>query len=199
MSGRVYYQFDRKIHVGDYPYDPRLPIHIGMDFNIDPMSAVIIQERPDGQIWVVDEVVLYGSNVQETADEIVRRYYRQLANISIYPDPAGNNRNHDRGETSLDILREAGLDKIYFKRKHPLVQDRINTVNRLFHAADGSIRVYVNAKCRHFVESAEQTLYKEGTGEVDKALKKEHVMDAFGYYADLRHPMRKIELLGLSL
>ncbi|MBY3231866.1 phage terminase large subunit [Rhizobium laguerreae] len=199
MSGRVYYPFNRNEHVGDFPFNPKLPIYIGMDFNIDPMSSIIIQEQPDGEIWVVDEAVMYGSNVQETADELSRRYFRYFNQISIYPDPAGNNRNHDRGESSLDILREAGFKRIYFKRKHPAVQDRINSVNRLLYTAEGETRLRVNSTCRKFIDSLEQTIYKEGTNEVDKTQGNEHATDAFGYYADFRHPMKKSLILGVSI
>lgn len=200
-SGRVYHQFDRNLHVGDYEFNPSLPIFIGMDFNIDPMSAIIIQEQPNGEIWVVDEAVLFGSNVQETADELSRRYWREMqrGQIQIYPDPAGSNRNHDRGETSLDILREAGFNEIYFKRKHPLVMDRVNTVNRLLRSADGQVVLKIDRSCRHLIQSLEQTIYKEGTGEVDKRRGTEHAADALGYYADFRHPMRRRQILGVSI
>jgi Phage terminase large subunit/Terminase RNaseH-like domain len=199
MSGRVYYPFDRNEHVGDYPFNPILPIYIGMDFNIDPMSSIIIQEQSNGEIWVVDEAVLYGSNAQETADEIARRYFRNMNQIHIYPDPAGNNRNHDRGETSLDILREAGFKQIFHKNKHPAVQDRVNSVNRLLRTAEGDVRLRVNSSCRKFIDSLEQTVYKEGSREVDKKMGVEHAADAFGYYADFRHPMRKMRILGISI
>lgn len=199
MSGRVYYQFNRNQHVGDYPFNPHLPIYIGMDFNIDPMSAIVCQEQANGEIWIVDEAVLYGSNVQETADELARRYYKYMDQISIYPDPAGSNRNHDRGETSLDVLREAGFDKIYYKRKHPLVADRVNAVNRVMKTADDTIKLRVNHTCKKFIDSAEQTIYKAGSREVDKSQGTEHAMDAFGYYIDFRHPMNKVELLGVSV
>lgn len=199
MSGRVYYAFDRVKHVGEYKFNPTLPIYIGMDFNIDPMSSIVLQEQPDGEIWVVDEAILFGSNVQETADELSRRYYRYLNQISIYPDPAGNNRNHDRGETSLDILREAGFKNIYFKRKHPAVQDRVNSVNRLLFTANGEIRLRVDANCSGIINSLEQTTYKEGSREVDKAKGVEHAADALGYYVDFRHPMRHSNIIGISL
>lgn len=199
MSGRVYHTFDRDKHVGNYPFNPTLPIYIGMDFNIDPMSAIICQEQPNGEIWVVDECVLYSSNVQETADELARRYYRYFNQIEIYPDPAGNSAGHARGESSLDILREAGFKKIYFKRKHPAVHDRINAVNRVFMDAAGYSRVRVNHTCRKFIDSAEQTTFKEGSSEVDKKKRVEHAMDAFGYYVDFRHPMRKSRIGGASV
>ncbi len=199
MSGRVYYAFDRDKHVGDFPFNPALPIYVGMDFNIDPMSAIIIQEQPNGEIWVVDEIVLYGSNTQETADVMAQRYWRHMKQFSIYPDPAGNNRDNSRGETSLDILREVGFDRIFYKNKHPLVADRVNSVNRLFETADGTRRLFINSTCRKLIDSAEQTVYKEGTNEVDKKLSVEHAMDALGYYCDYRHPMRKVNILGVSL
>lgn len=199
MSGRVYYAFNRKEHVGDFAFNPHLPIMVGQDFNIDPMSSVIIQEQPNGEIWVVDEVVLFGSNTQETADELARRYYRHMNSLRIYPDPAGNNRSHGRGESDLDILREAGFKNIKFKRKHPAVADRVNSVNRLLKTAEGVIRLRVDRKCRHFINALEQTIYKPGTREVDKSAGVEHAADAFGYYADLEHPVRDVKILGVSL
>jgi intein/homing endonuclease len=198
MSGRVYYPFDRNHHVKDCKFNPKLPIHIGMDFNIDPMSAIIIQEQPNGEIWVIDECVLFGSNVEETAEELDRRYFKQKNQVAIYPDPAGNNRNHDRGESSLDILREMGFKTIRFKRKHPAVDDRVNSVNRLLRTADGETRLFVDPNCRKFIDSLEQTIYKEGRREIDKSPGTEHATDAFGYYSDFRHPMRKMHIGGYS-
>ncbi|MFX4790372.1 terminase, partial [Acinetobacter baumannii] len=74
----VYYPFDRKEHVGKYPFDPKLPIWIGMDFNIDPMSTVIMQPQPNGEVWVVDEIVQFGSNKEEICEEIERKYWRYM-------------------------------------------------------------------------------------------------------------------------
>ena len=198
MSGRVYYAFDRTEHIGDYPFNPHLPVYVGMDFNIDPMSSVVIQEQPNGEIWVVDEAVLFGSNVEETADELARRYHLHMNQVSIFPDPAGTQKGHARGESSLDILREAGFKNIYYKRKHPAVDDRINAVNRLLRTAEGEVRLRVDAKCRKFIEALEQTIYKEGSREVDKSGGHEHPADAFGYYAEYRHPVRQRKTGGLS-
>lgn len=199
MSGRVYYSFDRRTHVGQYPFNPKLPIIVGQDFNIDPMSSVIMQVQENGEIWVVDEIILKGSNTQETADELARRYHRQMNSLTIYPDPAGNNRSHGRGESDLDILRQAGFKRIIFKRKHPAVADRVNSVNRLLMSADGQIKLRVNEKCRGTIEALEQTIYKPGTRDVDKSMGVEHAADALGYFADYEYPVREIKILGLSL
>ena len=199
MSGRVYHSFDRKLHVGEYVFNPRLPIWIGQDFNIDPMSSVIIQPQENGELWIVDELVIFGSNTQETSDELGRKYYRHLKQITIYPDPAGQNRSHGRGESDLDILREAGFRRQKYRRKHPRVADRVNAVNRVLKAGDGMIKLRVDKRCKHTIIALEQVIYKPGTREVDKTMGIEHCADALGYCIDLEFPVHRIEILGVSL
>jgi hypothetical protein len=199
MSGRVYYAFDRRLHVGEYELDPRLPIIIGQDFNIDPMSSVIMQQRPNGEIWVVDEAIMFGSNTQEVADEMQSRFWKTQNQVTFFPDPAGANRNHDRGESSVEILRQAGFKKILFKRKHPAVADRVNAVNRLLLSADGAIRLRVDQSCKGLISALEQTIYKPGSRDVDKSMGVEHPADALGYYAEYAHPVRERRIAGASI
>jgi intein/homing endonuclease len=199
MTGRVYYPFDRNEHVGEFPFDARLPVWVGMDFNIDPMSTVILQPQPSGEVWAVDEVVLFSSNTQEACAELDKRLWRYQHQTTVYPDPAGGQRQHARGETDLDILRECGFRRLKYRRKHPSVIDRINAVNRMLCAADGTVRLRVDRRCRHLVESFEQTIYKPGSREVNKTPGIEHSADACGYCIELEYPVRRIEFGGLSL
>lgn len=198
MSGRVYYPFDRHKHVGSYPFNQKLPIWVGMDFNIDPMSTVIFQPQPNGEMWAVDEIVLFGSNTEEICAELERRYWRNQVQIVVYPDPAGGQRQHARGETDLDILREKGFKRLKFRRKHPLVADRVNAVNRMLESADGTVRLRIDANCKHFIGSLEQTIYKKGSRDVDKDGGTEHSADAGGYCIELEHPVRKVFVGGMS-
>lgn len=199
MSGRVYYPFDRKIHVKPLEFNTVLPIWIGQDFNIDPMSSVVFQLQRNGELWAVDEICLPSSNTQELCDELERRYWRYLDQIVIYPDPAGAYRGHQRGESDLDIFRERGFKKQKYRRKHPPVADRVNAVNRMLQAADGKIRMYVDPRCKKFIEALEQTLYVPGSREVDKKQGVEHAADAGGYCIEFEFPVRKIEILGVSI
>jgi hypothetical protein len=199
MSGRVYHAFDRNTHVGEYPFNPKLPIWVGQDFNVDPMSSAILQPQPNGDIWAVDEIVLRNSSTSETCDELERRFWRHTDAMTIYPDPAGGNRSSARGESDLDIFREKGFKRLKFKRKHPAVADRINSVNRQLMTASGRIRFYVNESCRETIKGLEETLYKSGSREVDKGPGVEHVIDGIGYCIDIERPMRKIEVMGVSI
>ena len=71
-AGQIYYNFDRKQNVLDI-YNPKTnQIHIGMDFNIDPMSAVI-SELKGNNIYVYDEIVIYSSNTDEMVQEIKKQ------------------------------------------------------------------------------------------------------------------------------
>lgn len=198
MSGRVYYPFDRNEHVGQYPFNPKLPIWIGMDFNIDPMSAVIFQPQPSGEIWAVDEIVQFGSNTEETCEAIDKKFWRYQKQATIYPDPAGGQRQHARGETDLDILREKGFKRIKYRRKHPFVADRVNAVNRMLRAADGTVKLRINHSCKHLINAFEQTIYKPGSRDVDKDAGVEHAADAAGYCIELEYPVRKVEIGGMS-
>lgn len=198
MSGRVYYPFDREDHVGTYPFNPKLPIWVGMDFNIDPMSTVIFQPQPNGELWAVDEIVLYGSNTLEVCAELDRRYWRQQVQIVMYPDPAGGARQHARGETDMDILREAGFKRIKYRKKHPAIADRVNAVNRLLRAADGTVRMRIDKSCKAYITALEQTIYLKGSRDVDKRGGTEHSADAGGYCIELEFPVRKVDIGGMS-
>ena len=199
MSGRVYYPFDRNIHVKPLDFNPELPIWIGQDFNIDPMSSVVFQKQKNGEIWAVDEICLLSSNTFELCDELERRYWRYLEQIVIYPDPAGAYRGHQRGESDLDIFRERGFKKQKYRKKHPPVADRVNAVNRMLQAANGSVRLFVDPKCKKFIEALEQTQYVPGSREVDKKAGVEHAADAAGYCIEFEFPVRKVEVLGISI
>lgn len=199
MSGRVYYPFDRKVHVKPLAFNPALPIWIGQDFNIDPMSSVVFQFQRNGELWAVDEIILPSSNTQELCDELERRYWRHLEQIVIYPDPAGAYRGHQRGESDLDIFRERGFKKQKYRRKHPPVADRINAVNRMLMSATGVVKLYIDPRCKKLIEAFEQTLYKPGGREVDKTAGVEHAADAAGYCVEFEFPVRKVEILGVSI
>lgn len=199
MSGRVYYPFDRSVHIQPVEFDPQLPIWVGMDFNIDPMSTVIYQPQPSGELWAVDEIVLFGSNTEEVCEELEKRYWRNQKQIVMYPDPAGGQRQHARGETDMDILREKGFKRIKYRKKHPMVADRVNAVNRMLKDANGGVRLKINPRCKHFINALEQTIYKKGTREVDKAFGTEHSADAGGYCIELEFPVRKVEIGGMSI
>lgn len=198
MSGRVYHAFDRKIHTGEYKFNPDLPIWVGQDFNVDPMTSCIMQPQANGEVWVVDEIFLPNSNVEEVCREIERRYWRHQKNIAIYPDPSGQQRQQGRGDTNFQIFKDAGFTSVISRRRTPPIEDRVNAVNRILMSADGTVRFRVDKECRQTIRSLEQTMYKEGTPDIDKRSGMEHMTDALGYCIEYRFPVKRVEIFGYN-
>ncbi len=203
-AGRVVYAFSRAECVKRSGYDATRPLHVGMDFNINPMSATIWQE--DGETTrQIDEIILPTSNTNEMAIEIAGRYgrggfdpsIRTVDHITVYPDPAGAQRRSSAGgRTDIGILREAGF-RVVAMAAHPSVRDRTNVMNRQFLSADGVRRAFIDPSCLRSIEAYERLVYRDGTNEPDKSQGHDHLVDASGYYLfgrTLRHSGDKVSL-----
>jgi hypothetical protein len=189
-AGRIYYAFDRKHNVVDGAIEPKdlEVIYIGMDFNIDPMSAVIAIRKGD-TLCVIDEIRMFSSNTQEAVDEIRSRYPK--SKIFVYPDPAAHQRKTSAGgATDITILANAGW-LVKAPRSHTPVRDRINAVNSRLRDSTGQIHLYVRPSCKYTIEGLERQTYKEGTTQPDKDGGYDHMMDALGYMTDYMFPIRK--------
>ena len=184
-SGLIYYAFSRELSVSDYVED-NAPLHVGMDFNLDPMSAVICI-RKGGKLYAIDEIVMYGSNTDEMVAELKDRYANRQ--IIIYPDPASRQRKTSAGgRTDLSILQNAGFS-VKAKNSHALVRDRINAVNSRLLSSNGERNLFVSPKCKQTIKSLERQTYKEGTSIPNKD-GFDHMNDALGYLVEYLFPVR---------
>ena len=148
-SGIIYYNFDRTETVRK-EYEEEGALHIGMDFNLDPMSAVVAVKIGD-TLQIIDEIVIYGSNTDEIVDEIQSRYPDRR--ITVYPDPACRQRKTSAGgRTDLSILQNAGF-AVKVRNSHTAIRDRINAVNARLLSADGVRHLYVDPKCKQVIKS----------------------------------------------
>ena len=197
MSGRVYYDFDRTKNVMPCPFDPSLPIMIGQDFNVDPMSTVILQRHGE-QLWATGELSLRSSSTEDVCSALIDEYGWGVKDMAtVYPDPAGNNRSSARGESDVQIFREWGFNRILFRSKHPPVRDRIAAVNRLICSAAGHRKLFVDPSCKELIAGLEQLIYrvdKDGktTNEPDKSMDIEHMTDALGYPVEYEFPVKRV-------
>ena len=185
-SGLIYYAFSRELSVSDYVED-NAPLHVGMDFNLDPMSAVICI-RKGGKLYAIDEIVMYGSNTDEMVAELKNRYPNRQT--IIYPDPASRQRKTSAGgRTDLSILQNAGFS-VKAKNSHALVRDRINAVNSRLLSSNGERHLFVSPKCKQTIKSLERQTYKEGTSIPNKDDGYDHMNDALGYLVEFLFPVR---------
>jgi len=186
-SGIIYYAFSREQSVKAYNASAE-ELHIGMDFNVDPMSAVVCV-RNGGTLHAIDEIVMYGSNTDEMVDEIRQRYKQK--SITIYPDPASAQRKTSAGSrTDLNILQNAGF-RVKVRSKHPAIRDRINSVNSRLLSSQQERRLFVTPNCKNVINSLERQTYKEGTSQPNKDDGFDHMNDALGYLIEYMFPIRK--------
>ena len=186
-AGQIYYNFDRKENVID-EYEPKTSeIHIGIDFNISPMTGVIT-EIQGNNIYVYDEIILYSSNTDELVQEIKTRYSGK--HIFAYPDPASKQRKTSAGGvTDLSILKNAGFN-MRLRNTHPLVRDRINAVNTKLKNANGKRTLFIAKNCKTMLKAIERQIYKEGTSVPEKG-EYDHSNDALGYLVEYLFPVRR--------
>lgn len=187
-SGRIYYAFERDKNVEKCEVEDRSVIYVGMDFNIDPMSAVIAVRYGD-VLHIVDEIRMFSSNTNEMVDEIKSRYAN--SKVWVYPDPASRQRKTSAaGQTDLTILQNSGF-VVKVPHKHTAVRDRINAVNSKLCNSMNTRTLKISPTCKHTIEGLERQLYKEGTSQPDKDGGYDHMMDALGYMVDYLFPVRK--------
>ena len=187
-SGMIYYNFSRdKNIIEKYTKDSPV-LHIGLDFNVDPMSAVVCIIEND-RIIVIDEIQIYSSNTNEMCDEIKTRYKNKQ--IVVYPDPSARQRKTSAGGlTDLSILKNNGFD-VRCRSTAPLVRDRINAVNSKLKNVNGKNSLFIVKFCKNAIKSIERQIYKEGTHIPEKDSGYDHMNDALGYLIEYLYPLKR--------
>ena len=184
-SGQVYYNYGAHTITQEKIATPDVVL-VGMDFNIDPMSACIATRTETG-LTIFDEITIHGSNTDEMVQELRNRYKTQR--IVVYPDPASRQRKTSAGgRTDLSILVNAGF-KIHSRPQHPAVRDRINAVNSALKSVDGKQKLTITPNCKAVIKSLSRQIYKPGTTVPDNNENLSHMADAVGYMVEYLYPV----------
>lgn len=171
-DGQVYYSFDRALNVHLIEKEKRVgTIMIGMDFNVNPMTAVV-GYYINKMFYVIDEVYLENSDTYKMSAELIRRGYK---GAWIFPDSTGRNRKTS-GKSDHIILKDDGFN--VRPTHNPFVRDRVNNMNRLLR--DGSI--IIEPKCQKLIYDLERVTWKGD--DLDEGTEKNltHISDALGYW-----------------
>jgi PBSX family phage terminase large subunit len=180
-NGRVYSSFRNKPYpegsIDESITDRGGELLVGMDFNVNPMSAVVAIRAAD-ECLVLDALEIPTSNTEEMADELKRRYPKRK--IIVCPDPAGKQRKSSApvGQTDFTILERAGFT-VRSPNAAPAVVDRINNAQEML-LHKGARRLRVHPKAKALITGLGNLTYKEGTSQQEKG-KYDHICDALGY------------------
>ena len=205
FEGAVYYTFKRQENAGQMAfevaqYDPKLPIGLCCDFNVDPMAWPMVQQRtrPDGlkQVVVFDELFLRNSNTEEGCREFKARYPRHKAGLILYGDATGKARHTSSNVTNWKIIQNELASygvTMRVPQANPAERDRVNALNSLICNSRQQRRLLVNPKCKHLIRDLEQVSFKDGSTQIDKTkdLLLTHPSDALGYFAEREYSLNK--------
>ncbi len=186
-GGLVYYSFDRERNVAPQRLAPYEAVHWALDFNVDPMSSVVAQKTADGEIRVLDEIVLKRATTEQACEEFFRRFGKPAGGVIIYGDASGE-RMQTTGSSDYAMVRkfiaDQGIPATYrVPKANPLVRHRVAIVNGKLYSAAGEAMLMVDPKCRELIADFEQVAYIEDSMEIDKNRdrKRTHTSDALGY------------------
>jgi hypothetical protein len=191
-KGRVYHSFTG-VNVAEVEDPGECDLLIGMDFNVDPMSACVAVRAAD-QLHVFDEIELRDSGTEEMCREIKARWPGRR--VRVCPDPSGQQRRTSAavGDTDFAILRRHGF-QVSSPPAAPPVVDRINEVNALADEGEAGRRLYVHPRCRALIAGLQRLIYKPGTSIVVKG-KYDHMTDALGYLVHQEFPLVESSFWG---
>lgn len=182
-SGSVYPQYSReRNHTAD-TVKPGDALHIGMDFNVTLMAAVVHVLR-DGKPRAVAERVKVFDTPAMIA--LLKRDYPDHQ-IFIYPDASGGSRKSvNASESDLALLRQAQF-RVCVNPTNPAVKDRILSMNKVLETAEYLVNPDT---CPSYVEGLEKQSYTVN-GEPDKTTGLDHSLDAGGYFITYKFPVVK--------
>ena len=181
-SGRVYSSFLNKPYpignIDEGIVDPGGELLVGMDFNVNPMSAVLAVRAVD-ECLVLGALEIMTSNTEEMATEIRRRYPDR--EIIVCPDPSGKARKTSApvGQTDFTILERFGFE-VRAPDKAPPVVDRENNANAMY-CQEGKRRVRIHPNAGVLITALGNLVYKEGTSSRDKRSGFDHMPDSMDY------------------
>jgi len=180
-SGSVYPAFDRLLNFTNVVVKTGDTLHVGMDFNVTKMAAVIHVLR-DGKPYAVYEFV----NVFDTP-AMIQLIKERFPNhpVMVYPDASGGGRRSVNAAASDIALLKAANWVVCANPTNPLVRDRVLAMNQMIGTRDYKVNPDT---CPHYVEALEKQAYDQN-GEPDKKSGLDHVLDGGGYFIAYRYPI----------
>lgn len=178
-SGTVYPNYDPvKNRVHEIIKMDLETLHIGMDFNVNHMSAVIGVKRY-GKILILAEI----ADVRDTPAMIdaIKDKYDTGRKIIIYPDASGrSSKSVDASKSDIGLLREAGFG-VVAPKKNPPVRNRIVSMNSaLCNAREQRHLLINNMQCPNLCSNLLEQAYDKN-GNPMKTNNVDHMPDALGY------------------
>ena len=181
----IYYSYDRVRHNVSKQWQKEYPVYVGMDFNVNPMTAICAQQY-NYKINVFKEIWIMSSSTTEMGRHLAD-LFPDKSKVLVIPDSTGRaKKSSSDGESDLTILTGMGFKVV--DTHNPARRDRYNCVNNVLEKG----WVEIDPGCEHLSEDLEQMGYKEGTDLEDLANpQRGHLSSCLGYLLWYFYPFTK--------
>jgi Terminase large subunit, T4likevirus-type, N-terminal len=166
-GGEWLHSFDQKNHVKELKYNKDLPLHIALDFNVNPYMTLLVHqvEHKGNKVIVnmIDEICLENpqNTTPDVCHELINRYEPLgLKFLYYYGDPSGNARKTNSKEARTDykaleqvMYRFIGDDSNRVPKRSEPVSNSKYFLNRVY-SGNTQIEVYIDPKCVNFIGDA---------------------------------------------
>lgn len=184
----VYYMFEDYVNMA-YKFNPSLRTVLAWDFNINPLSTIVLQEIGRDTWCAVKEFVIPNQNT-ESQCEMITMWLDSAGfagTLEITGDHAGNQHKTSAvSKTDYTIIeRHFKNYRGYVRNTKPTrrVKDRVNALNGMFRNMAGEQRLYINfADCPKLVRDLRIVGWKANGIQIDKKEGISDPSDALSYF-----------------
>ncbi len=191
-GGEMYPSFDTEKHVGDYAstYDPQLPLHITLDFNLTPYVTLNVWQVRGRQATQIAEFTQDGKT-KLACQRFMRKFGHHQAEVFVYGDPAGKHGDTRTEQGSNDftiVVKELrGLRKVTLRveASAPSVNMRALWIDEILEHEHDGIQLRFDSKCN--VTSTDYQKVKKASDGSKEKKKIQHPTTKI-YYEPYGHP-----------
>lgn len=206
-------KFDKAQQVKKLDFNPKFPIHITCDFNVDPMCWYACQHY-DNNVYVIREFVNQNTSTELSANILADSLQSYKSHKIIINGDASGASSTTRGTDYVilkNCLKLKGFTDIEVRvlNKNPSIESRIQCWNAMVSGPDGNHHLFLDESCTWLLYNIENLEIEEGKG-VPKTissskLKRDpkakyliHPIDAVSYLVYMYYPIKDLHFSSVS-
>ncbi len=175
-GGEFFKQFKDSTHVGDYKYNPNLPLHVSFDENVLPYLTCNVFQYDNGSLIQVDEIMLQDplNTLKDTCIKFLNKYRDNKEGLFIYGDATSR-----KADTKLQkgqnfyLLIKTYLNEMKPTFRVPLANPSVKMsrdfVNEILSGDIKGIDIKINKECRNSIHDY-QYCTEDENGKVNKSV-----------------------------
>ncbi len=149
----IHPDFNEQLHVSDLKATSGMPLYLGMDWGRTP-ACVICQQQPNGQWYVLEEIVLVNCGADrlgETVKRVLNARYDGYSVSQATGDPSGTAMAQTQDETPFDLFAlRSGLTGLPAHTND--FEVRVATLdNLLTKIVDGQPAIMIDRSCHSLI------------------------------------------------